>query len=39
MTWNVNTPAGSEKLVRGDDRIREWKQDLEFALQDRKSVV
>jgi len=32
--WDITTPAGNEKLVRGDDRIREWKQDLEFALQE-----
>ena len=30
--WDITTPAGNEKLVRGDDRIREWKQDLEYAL-------
>jgi len=34
MSWDKTTPAGNESLVRGDDRIRELKEDLEYALEE-----
>jgi len=33
MTWNVATPAGSDSVRNGDDVIRQFKQDVETALQ------
>lgn len=32
MTWNKNTPQGTELISLGDDRIRELKEDLELIL-------
>lgn len=31
-TWDVTTPAGSESKSLGDDRIREFKTDIQTAL-------
>lgn len=31
--WDVTTPAGSEAKSLGDDRIREFKSDIQTALQ------
>lgn len=33
MSWDVTTPAGSEAASSGDDRIREFKTDIQTALQ------
>lgn len=32
MVWDVNTPAGTESISNGDDRIRELKSDLQTGL-------
>lgn len=33
MSWDITVPAGSESASQGDDRIREFKSDLQDALQ------
>lgn len=33
MTWDLTTPAGTDLLSSGDDKIRELKTDLQTALQ------
>lgn len=33
MTWDLTTPAGSEAIRTGDDRIRELKIDLQAAFR------
>jgi len=33
MTWDTTTPAGSDLLSQGDDKIRELKTDLQTALK------
>lgn len=40
MVWSTSTPAGSEAVSNGDDRIREFKTDVQGALrgQDTEGV-
>lgn len=33
MTWDLTTPAGTEAINNGDDRIREFKTDVQTALR------
>lgn len=33
MTWDITIPQGTEAANRGDDRIRELKEDLQVALR------
>lgn len=33
MTWDVTTPAGSDAVSQGDDKIREFKVDIQAALK------
>ncbi len=33
MSWDVTTPAGTEAVSQGDDRIREFKVDVQASLR------
>ncbi len=33
MTWDITTPAGTEAVSQGDDRIREFKSDVQAGLR------